>query len=241
MFRIPELNDMVYGLLSREDLVQCARVNKKWHAVVIPYLWKDLSCLNDSSSARRQGFTSLLLKDYLQELRKPDLQKYEHVFEQPVEAQPASSSALAKYGCWIRTLPDPKGLFQLSDDSFHLAQALTIQDSQSTEQEVLLHFFKRHQAAQLPHYTLEYDTLESSHFKESIARLVLRRVRHLTVIGSYRGKRGQLWKLKRLLGLCSTALEKLTLKITYKYADSWSSYSGYDPDFEAEEEEPYMT
>ncbi|KAK3810899.1 MAG: hypothetical protein J3Q66DRAFT_350453 [Benniella sp.] len=207
----------------------------------MPYLWNDLSCLNASSSAQRQAFTSLLLEDYLQEQRKTDLQKDEHVSEQPVQAQPSSPSALAKYGCWIQILPNPTRLVQLSGDSIQLAQALTGQDNQSTEQELLLRFFMIHQAAQLPHYTLEYDTLESNHFKETIAQLVLPRVRHLTVVGSYRGKRGQLWKLKRLLGLCSTALEKLTLEISYRYADSWSSYSGYDPDFKAEEEEPNTT
>jgi hypothetical protein len=78
-------------------------------------------------------------------------------------------------------LPDPKGLVQLSDDSIQMAQALTGQDNQFTEQELLLHFFKRHQAAQLPHYTLEYDTLESSPLNETVAQLVLPRVRHLSV------------------------------------------------------------
>ena len=241
MFGIQELDDIVFGLLGRQDLVQCARVNKKWHAAVIPCLWKDLSCLNASSSAQRQAFTSLLLEDYLHEQRKAESPDSEHVAEQPVQAQPPSLSALAKYGCWIRILPDPKGLVQLSDDSIPLAEALTGQDNQSTEQELLLRFFKMYQAAQLPHYTLEYVTLESSHPKETIAQLVLPRVRHLTVVGSYHGKRSELWKLKRLLGLCSTTLEKLTLEITYKYADSWSSYSGYDPDFKAEEEESNTT
>jgi len=241
MFSIQELNDIVFGLLSRQDLAQCARVNKEWHAVVIPYLWNDLSCLNASSNAQRQAFTSLLLEDYLQEQREAVLQKDGTGSDQPVEAPLPSSSALAKYGCWIRNLPDSKGLVQLSDDSIPLAQALTGQDSQSTEQELLLRFFKIHQEAQLPHYTLEYDTLESSNLKETIAQLVLPRVRHLTVVGSYRGKRGELWKLKRLLGRCSTTLEKLTLEITYKYPDSWSSCYGYDPYFEAEEEEPDTT
>ncbi|KAK3810898.1 MAG: hypothetical protein J3Q66DRAFT_350449, partial [Benniella sp.] len=207
----------------------------------IPYLWKDLSCLNASSSARRQAFTTLLLEDYLQEQRKTELQNDEHASEQPVKAQPPAPSALAKYGCWIRILPDPKGLVQLSDDSTQLAQALPRQDNQSTEQELLLHFFKRHQEAQLPHYSLEYDTLGSSPLKETVAQIVLPRVRHLSVEASYHGKRGELWKLKRLLGLCSTALEKLTLEITYKYDDDLSVYVGYDPDFKAEEEEPNTT
>ncbi|KAK3810897.1 MAG: hypothetical protein J3Q66DRAFT_390844 [Benniella sp.] len=227
--------------LRPQDLAQFARVNKKWHTVVIPYLWGDLSCLNTSSSAQRQAFTSLLLEDYLQEQQKTDLQKDETGTEQPVQAQLPSPSALAKYGCWIRSLPDPTGLVQLSDDSMQLAKALTRQDSQSTEQELLLRFFKIHQAAQLPHYSLEYDTLESNHPKETIAQLVLPRVRHLTIVGSYRGKRGELWKLKRLLSLCSTTLEKLTLEITYKYDDDLSVYVGYDPDFKAEEEEPNTT
>ncbi|KAK3810900.1 MAG: hypothetical protein J3Q66DRAFT_350455, partial [Benniella sp.] len=207
----------------------------------IPYLWNDLSYLNASSSAQRQAFTSLLLEDYLQEQRETESRKGEHVAEQPVQAQPSSPSALAKYGHWIRILPDPKGLVQLSDDSIQMAQALTGQDNQSIEQDLLLHFFKRHQAAQLPQYSLEYDTLGSSPLKETVAQIVLPRVRHLSVEASYHGKRGELWKLKRLLGLCSTALEKLTLEITYKYDDDLSVYVGYDPDFKAEEEEPNTT
>ncbi|KAK3810902.1 MAG: hypothetical protein J3Q66DRAFT_372628 [Benniella sp.] len=233
MFGIQELDDMVCGLLTRHDLVQCARVNKKWHAVVIPYIWKDLSCLNTSSSTQRHAFTLLLLEDYLQEQGKAESPDSEHVAEQPLQAQPPFLSALAKYGCWIRILPDPRGLVQLSYG--------LMQDYQSTEQQLLIHFFKRHQAAQLPYYSLKYDTLGSSPLKETVAQLVLPRVHHLSVQASYSGKRGELWKLKRLLSRCSTTLEKLTLKIDYRYDDRLNIYVGYDPDFQAEEEEPDTT
>jgi hypothetical protein len=217
---------MVYGLLSRHDLVQCVRVNKEWHTVVIPYLWKDLSHLNASPSAQRQAFTTLLLEDYLHDQQKAGSQQDETGTEQLVQAQPPSPSALAKYGCWIQTLPSPRGLVRLSDDSIQLARKQTGQDKESVEQELLLHLFKRYHIAQLSQYSLDYHLNE-----ETMAQLVLPRVRHLIVRATYRGKRGELWKLKRLLGRCSTALEKLTIKIDYEYGDLWSSY------FEEEEEE----
>src|SRR5690349_17531954 len=43
MLDLPEIDNMICQQLSRHDLTQCARVNKKWHTIVIPYIWHDLS------------------------------------------------------------------------------------------------------------------------------------------------------------------------------------------------------
>lgn len=44
MLDIPELGDMVCRLLGAHDLAQCARVDKKWNSLVVPYFWRDLTC-----------------------------------------------------------------------------------------------------------------------------------------------------------------------------------------------------
>ncbi|KAK3810894.1 MAG: hypothetical protein J3Q66DRAFT_350440 [Benniella sp.] len=232
MLGLPELDDVICLQLTRHDLAQCARVNKKWHTVVIPYLWGDLSCLSDSTVTQRRAFTTLLLEDYLHgQQQQAQSQKDEPSTKRPAHAQPPSLSALAMYGCWIRTLPDPKGLVQLSDDSMQRApQAFKKQTMESIELELLSHLFMRCHAAQISNLHLDYDD-----FEQSIAQLAIPRVRHLSVRAFYHGKRGEMWTLKRLLNRCSSMLEKLTLEIKYRYDDFLHVYGGYDNDFDDEE------
>jgi hypothetical protein len=49
MLGLTELDTIVCKQLRRQDLTQCARVSKKWHAAVIPYLWGDLTYLRSVS------------------------------------------------------------------------------------------------------------------------------------------------------------------------------------------------
>ncbi|KAK3815469.1 MAG: hypothetical protein J3Q66DRAFT_344815, partial [Benniella sp.] len=61
VFDLPELNDIIFSYLSRNDLVQWARVSKKWHYAVIPYIWYDLSTL---TPARYLRLARMIINDY---------------------------------------------------------------------------------------------------------------------------------------------------------------------------------
>lgn len=43
VFDLPEMTDIIFSHLSRNDLVPWACVSKKWHYAVIPHIWRDLS------------------------------------------------------------------------------------------------------------------------------------------------------------------------------------------------------
>jgi hypothetical protein len=92
MLEIPELDGMICQQLWPQDLAQCARVNKRWHSIVIPHLWRDLTYWN-----RRQACVQMVADDYLEEQQRQNL---------PSERQSSHMSALSKYGHWIRLLPN---------------------------------------------------------------------------------------------------------------------------------------
>ncbi|KAK3815470.1 MAG: hypothetical protein J3Q66DRAFT_389294 [Benniella sp.] len=61
VFDLPELTDIIFSYLSRNDLVQWARVSKKWHYVVIPDIWRDISTLNPDQHLR---LAKMIIEDY---------------------------------------------------------------------------------------------------------------------------------------------------------------------------------
>ncbi|KAK3810940.1 MAG: hypothetical protein J3Q66DRAFT_404338 [Benniella sp.] len=59
MLDIPELDELICQQLSRHDLVQCTRVYKKWHRIVVPEIWRDLSSEN-FSEPQQAAFVQLV-------------------------------------------------------------------------------------------------------------------------------------------------------------------------------------
>jgi len=250
MFDIQELNDMVFKLLKPQDLAKCVRVSKEWHSIVIPYLWGDLSWLDAASITQKRVFGALLLESYHHEQRQRETWDLElgldHLEHSRLSNPP---SVLAKYGPCVRVLPDLSSYLLLTGSAIQTVLLFQDQGEEQPEEsnerrkrptgwELLLHLFKHCKSAQPSLFCLEYGQYKSDDTENVIAEFILPRVRHLTVHASYHGKRGELWKLRRLLGQCSTTLEKLTLEIDYQYGDSWSSYVDYDENFDTEEEEP---
>ncbi|KAK3810895.1 MAG: hypothetical protein J3Q66DRAFT_350441 [Benniella sp.] len=224
MFGLPELDYVICLQLTRHDLAQCARVNRTWHTAIIPYLWGDLTKCTDS---QQHAFAKLVREDYYNEHGRRELSQESHDPQGPTQAQSALPlSALAKYGPLIRALGDPDMFLQLSKG----------QEEESTKLQLLLHVLKRCYAAQLSFFHLKYDKLESDERIKEIGELVLPRVHNLSVQASFRGRRGELWKLKYLLCQCSTSLKRLTLEVDYSFADEVDTYRGYDKDFDKEEE-----
>ncbi|KAI8352249.1 hypothetical protein B0O80DRAFT_454098 [Mortierella sp. GBAus27b] len=64
MFDIQEIDDLVCRQLNQHDLTQCARVNKKWHAAVVPYIWRSPQCFGPLTS-KAQLFRKMVLEDFV--------------------------------------------------------------------------------------------------------------------------------------------------------------------------------
>ncbi|KAK3810888.1 MAG: hypothetical protein J3Q66DRAFT_350431 [Benniella sp.] len=216
MFGLPELDDIICLQLARHNLAQCAQVNRKWHTAVTPYLWADLSCLENSSDTQRLAFRTLVYEDYLYEKR----QGKERGAEGPPPAQLPFLSALTKYIPWIQVLPDPEYLFRPSPHNTTQPQ-LTKENNEPTEKMLQLHLVDRCRSARLSHYRLYYDSYGLDHLDEAITASILPRVRHLSVQANYHTNVGELHQLRRLLNHCSTTLEKLTIEFEYHYNNAW--------------------
>jgi len=226
MFNVPELDNMLCSLLTRHDLAQCARVNRKWHTAIVPSLWRDLSCLNDSSDTQRQAFITLIYEDYLHEKRQDDRHEGEHGTEEPTQARPQFLATLTRYIPWIGLLPDPENLFKPSQQ-----QGILSEDSSPTEKILLLHLVNRCRYARISHFCLYYDSHGSHHLDQEITSFVLPRVRYLSVQAKYHDEFGGIRKLHHLLDQCSTALTKLTLDIDFQYADEQNIKAPAEQDF----------
>ncbi|KAK3811091.1 MAG: hypothetical protein J3Q66DRAFT_404481 [Benniella sp.] len=198
MLDLPELLDNVLRRLRRHDLSQCAQVNKQWHALTIPYLWRDLICIH-SGNARGEAFSKIILEDYLQ--------------EKGSEEGPQQSSALSKYGPLIRRLPILMNL-----ETALRSQACTQQGNGPTTNDLLLHFFKFTSKAQVEFFRYGFKDPESDEMK-SILAFTLPRLRSLYIEGSLQGTQSGLFKFKSVLGLCSTTLRDLEVDVRVLRAD----------------------
>ncbi|KAG0246499.1 hypothetical protein B0O80DRAFT_454099 [Mortierella sp. GBAus27b] len=133
MLGLSEIDDLIRQHLDHHDLAQCARVSKRWHAIVAPYIWHSLYHSYENLSAqgillqqaarlqqalppgalpqhthtqRTQRHILLrrtILDDYIQ---KRTFQEEGHLEVCRVHRQARSSSmsALSKYGPLIREL-----------------------------------------------------------------------------------------------------------------------------------------
>ncbi|KAF9353152.1 hypothetical protein BGX34_011776 [Mortierella sp. NVP85] len=209
MLDIPELDRMVFRQLGLHDLAQCARVSKKWHALVMPYLWHDLSDLS-WDRADRDDFRRIVLEDYLAERQRQQLQAEDDSVEQSTQTQPSPHSpALSKYGHWIRLLPNP--------DRFRcfleLPWKAKEQEKGPTEDELILHLFKRCSPdVQVVDFWTSLRDLDIEYPKNAILDFTLSRVLHLDIkLRSY-SSGPEVWKLLDQLDQCQL-LRKLVLKV----------------------------
>ncbi|KAK3811021.1 MAG: hypothetical protein J3Q66DRAFT_350792 [Benniella sp.] len=213
MLGIQELDDLFCLQLTRPDLARCARVNKKWHSIVIPHLWRDLTNL-DRSFTRRLSFCRMVLEDYLGEQQQRQKWLDEgSVVEQDIQPQSTSAlTALAKYGSWIRVLPALGNLM----NSFHCQSPAA--RGEITAEGLVLHLFRR-----CPPYVQvdffmahvldkEFD-LGPGNPKKTIIEFTLPRVRRLCVRATSPLSSSKVLKLMDLLDQCSDALLELELDI----------------------------
>ncbi|KAK3805825.1 MAG: hypothetical protein J3Q66DRAFT_445702 [Benniella sp.] len=169
VFDLPELNDKIFSHSSRNELLRWARVSKKWHHAVIPYIWDDLSTLTRSQYKR---LAKMVIADY-----------------ERVQAG-GSQSSLAKYCPLIRKLgpaSDKKFisnpfLFELILD-YVMVEGEPLSDAQQSTAQSIFHHFIVH-CTRL--YALNF-TFGHYRFHEPvklIADSAIQHLRHLSIHGS---------------------------------------------------------
>ncbi|KAK3811077.1 MAG: hypothetical protein J3Q66DRAFT_58571 [Benniella sp.] len=211
MLDLPELLEKVFQHLDRHDLTQCAQVNKQWHALTIPHIWQDLTCIRPGDTTGK-AFGRIVHEDYLQE------NGFIMSFQQP--------SALSKYGHLIRLLPDPDDLERVLRP-----QASTGPCNGPTAHDLLFHLFKHSSKAKVK--SLRYRSGDLGIDKmESILAFTLPRLRSLNFQVYPRGTQAVFIEFKHVLDQCSTTLENLSVAINMLRADE-----AVDMEDEAAEEE----
>lgn len=228
MLGIPELDHLICLQLNRSDLARCARVNKKWNKVVVPYLWYDIKWAWYLS--RGAAFRRIVFDDYMNEQRKQQEQKVKHSMKQtPQQLLSLPPPALAKYGRWIRHVPEPMYLlscFQSPDDSSQTHQALVKQGNGPTAHELLFHLYQRCPTIQVEYLQLTNENLESDDVLKTVAEVIAPLVRHLYIGRSYNGRGLESWRLKHLLNRCSGMLKRLVLEVEILDVDNRNAAQG---------------
>ncbi|KAK3811118.1 MAG: hypothetical protein J3Q66DRAFT_351076 [Benniella sp.] len=215
MTNVLEVDDLIFKHLCEHDLSQCARVNKTWYTITIPYLWGDLSDMSETMGSlfgnpqARDGFGKMVLEDYLHE------QKY----GKAGHSQLATMSTLAKYGRWIRLLPDPDDFLELFDKTLESHKGLVGRGEKPTAYELLFHLFQHCPTAQIQYLSLEYERLGSDNLWRTTVEYVLPRTCFLYVDAQYHGPHPKFRELTNLLSRCSSALTRLELTVKISYTD----------------------
>ncbi|KAK3811016.1 MAG: hypothetical protein J3Q66DRAFT_350789 [Benniella sp.] len=208
MMDLPELIDNVCWHLNRNDLIHCARVNKAWHTIATPHVWRDLSWLSSrNNGASRRAFCKVVLEDHHQSL----LGHGNSVNQAPL-SRPLST--LAKYGHWIQTLPAL---------SCFRSQFEPGQGDSPTVGELFLHLLKRCspdvRLSFLSVVNKDLDLLPADPMK-TILDFSLPRLRRLFVQMDFHPSGQKLSKLVDLLDRCSTTLEVLELSVDITYTET---------------------
>jgi len=194
MLDIPKLDNMICRQLEANDLAQCALVSKKWHSLVIPHIWRDISGTTPYSlDAKVRVFFRMIQEDYNAEKRYQALQGA----EQSTQARsPLPLSALSKYGHLIRLLPYPTQLLG--------------------SPELLQHLFRHCPPdVQVKYFQMIIEAIddESGNPWKAIDDFTLPRVRHLFVDINGTPRSSSISKLMDLLDLRSVVLEMLDLEV----------------------------
>ncbi|KAK3813271.1 MAG: hypothetical protein J3Q66DRAFT_412771 [Benniella sp.] len=227
MLDITELDEPICRQLSRHDLAHCTRVCKRWHRIVAPYIWRDLSA-GDFSKQQQAAFVLLVAGDYLQERQHQELQQESHSTDQQFPPHP--SRPLAKYGHLVQRLPCSKTLEQYFEGHSSRLQELVPDGHDIPSNFALMeHLYK-----QCPSFQTELVTIDTldGRAAELIREYVLPRTRCLNFhfpsrygpISSSRLK----WMLSR-----ARALEELVL-----YAHFYGPVDENEKAYDQEESEP---
>ncbi|KAK3811023.1 MAG: hypothetical protein J3Q66DRAFT_350794 [Benniella sp.] len=209
MLGIQELDDIICGHLGRHELAQCARVCKKWHSVVAPRIWSDLSWLGWYGTPRRwRAFRSMVLEDYLAG------QCHHGLHKQGFHTERAQPPALSNCGQWIQMLPSIKELLEVLQP-----HTLWNQSVQPTAHELLFHLFKRC-SSEMKVQLIQYDYADyDSDEMKLILSATLPRARSLHIQAFLEGTWSESVKLGGMLDQLSHTLENLRIDFEILGAD----------------------
>ncbi|KAF9940637.1 hypothetical protein BGZ65_006480, partial [Modicella reniformis] len=208
MLEVPEIDEMICKELSHHNLAQCARVCKKWHRSAIPHLWHTLIIptkhQEDEIYEHQESLRNMALEDYL----------YEQQLHLPSEGMKPQLSPfmppLAKYGHWIRQLPQPAVLMHELEPPIVFSQPLEMPDPEITTAELLRHVYKR--CSNLQVHSLDVtEYYPFGDISKTIAEFLLPTVRILSLHIS------DPWYLKYLLNHCTDTLVELSLRVNIIY------------------------
>ncbi|KAK3815422.1 MAG: hypothetical protein J3Q66DRAFT_402380 [Benniella sp.] len=200
VFDHPELNHIIFSYLSKDDLLKWARVSRKWHHAVIPYIWNDLSTLSDS---QYRCLTRVIVEDY------------QRVHCDPQKAEGTQQSSLAKYCPSIRKLGrvsekilGPSFLFD-----FILRDSRLPSNDKETVAQKIFHHFMMHCTNLL---TLDYELsdLDLHGPVDVIANTGVQHLQHLSIKGKILDR-----TFKYIMSQCSTKLETLELDFNIFVSD----------------------
>ncbi|KAI8363099.1 hypothetical protein B0O80DRAFT_492259 [Mortierella sp. GBAus27b] len=218
MLDIPELDDMVCRLLRPHDLAQCALANKTWNSLIVPHLWRNLSCIT-----RHRTFFMMVLEDYYHRQGHQKLQDEEYGMGNPNQERSFSPSNLRKYGHLVERLPS----LDLLHGELHLitftpkreASARQSDTSAPTATTLIRHLYECCPNSQVDELILNDGNFAPNGLVMRLADVLLPRVRYLQICLSicydseYRD-------LRRMLGHCSSRLEYLDISINFCNNDS---------------------
>ncbi|KAK3811102.1 MAG: hypothetical protein J3Q66DRAFT_372787 [Benniella sp.] len=210
MFDLPELDDLVIRQLNRYDLVQCARVSRTWHRIVVPYLWAVFDC---TTLSQRRAFYKLVLQSYLLERHCQELKTGECDTGQHTQVSTIPLPPLAKYGRWVRHLPYPDTLRTLLKPPLYLTQVRQGPNEaydEPTAYDLMRHLYKHCPAFQVQYLYLTSKNVKGDDYLKTIAKYVTPRTHHLHLQVR---NRLEVWRLMHLLDYGSSMLESLILEV----------------------------
>ncbi|KAK3810870.1 MAG: hypothetical protein J3Q66DRAFT_350408 [Benniella sp.] len=154
MFGLPELHNLLCNHLRLHDLAQCARVNREWNNVVIPYLWYKIDVDMEERYKGLDPFCQLVVNDYVQEQQQHHKLQHERLITEQVQDHlvpppsppsppPPPATSLAKYAPWIRLLSHPRDVSARLHGMIEEQQLLNEQGEKLSAHELLVHLFNR--------------------------------------------------------------------------------------------------
>ncbi|KAK3810942.1 MAG: hypothetical protein J3Q66DRAFT_350563 [Benniella sp.] len=207
MLDIPELDEPICQQLSRHDLAQCTQVCKRWHRIVVPYIWRD-HLSGDFSESQQAAFVQLVAYDYLQERQHRELQQESHSTDQQPLSPP--SRPLAKYGHVVQRLPCAETLERYFEGHSSRLQELVPDGHDIPSKFVLMEHLYKH----CPNFQTELTSIDTSNSRKDLTELirefVLPRTRCLQIPSSHNSVPSS--RLKWILSRAST-LEELILSV----------------------------
>ncbi|KAK3810986.1 MAG: hypothetical protein J3Q66DRAFT_350711 [Benniella sp.] len=227
MLDIPELDTLICSHLGQSDLARCARVSKKWHAIVTPFLWSSFHCVEVSSSTTQQrAFATLILDDYLHEHRQHQSTQSSHIHPPPPSP---SLPPLAKYGHCVKTLPHPTTILECLQLIIDYPSPSQQPLDQQAPQKLTRHGLMRHLYMRCPlHQHYQIISLSDNDLKEDecvkiIGEYVVPGLRNLVIKnGNYGWVKYfkpplKSWKIKYILKHCASTLEVLSIEMNIAY------------------------